>query len=204
MSHAAELEQAERPALPRHPALAGLVRVLDRLNELLVKLSMLAMIVTAIVLTYAVVVRYFFKMPTDWQDDATVFMMVGATFFSCAYVQSFRGHVGIEAIAAVLPPAANAVRLFLVDLLSFLFCAFFSWKSWALCHEAWVDGQTTSSTLAPPLWIPYSFMAVGMTLLAVQILVQLLSRAVTHSTSEATTAAAVGAAGRSTNGKETT
>jgi TRAP-type C4-dicarboxylate transport system permease small subunit len=88
-------------------------------------------------------------------------------------VQSSRGHIGIEALASILPPKVNAVRLFLVDLVSFAFCAFFAWKSWTLCHEAWVDGQTTSSTFAPPLWIPYSMMAAGMTLLALQILIQL-------------------------------
>jgi TRAP-type C4-dicarboxylate transport system permease small subunit len=120
--------------------------------------------------------RYFFKVATDWQDEAAVFMLVGATFFCAAYVQSFRGHIGIEALAGLLSPRVNRVRLLLVDLLSFLFCAFFSWKSWAMFHEALVEGQTTSSTLAPPLWIPYSLMAFGMTLLTVQILVQLIGR----------------------------
>jgi TRAP-type C4-dicarboxylate transport system permease small subunit len=120
--------------------------------------------------------RYFFKVATDWQDEAAVFMLVGATFFCAAYVQSFRGHIGIEALAGLLSPRVNRFRLMLVDLLSFLFCAFFSWKSWAMFHEALVEGQTTSSTLAPPLWIPYSLMAFGMTLLTVQILVQLIGR----------------------------
>jgi hypothetical protein len=41
-----------------------------------------------------------------------------------------------------------------------------------LWHEAWVDKQTTSSSWAPPLWIPYSLMALGTTLLAVQIALQ--------------------------------
>ena len=76
----------------------------------------------------------------------------------------------------LLPPGVNRIRLIVVDLLSFLFCAFFSWKSWVLFHEALVEGQTTSSTLAPPLWIPYSLMAFGMTLLSAQILVQLIGR----------------------------
>ncbi|MGN6388175.1 MAG: TRAP transporter small permease [Burkholderiaceae bacterium] len=176
MSHSIELEPAARPALPRHPALAGVARALERINLVLLRISMVAMVVTAVVLTYAVVVRYLFNVPTDWQDDITVFALVGATFFSCAYVQSLRGHIGIEAIATLLPPAVNAVRLIVVDLFSFLFCAFFSWKSWTLLYEAWRDGQTTSSTLAPPLWIPYSMMAFGMTLLTIQILVQLLAR----------------------------
>ena len=181
MSHAVELETPTgSPPLPSHPALAALARLLDRINRVLLVFSMFAMIATACMLTYAVVSRYFFKVPTDWQDDATVFMLIGVTFFSCAYVQSFRGHIGIDAVATMLSPGVNAVRLVLVDLLSFLFCAFFTWKSWGLCHEAWVDGQTTSSTLAPPLWIPYSMMAAGVTLLTAQILVQLLGRVITR------------------------
>ncbi|MDB5760136.1 MAG: dicarboxylate transporter [Burkholderia sp.] len=177
MSHGFELEQpagAGSTVVVRPPT--GMHAVLARINALLVAISMVAMVLTALVLTYSVVSRYFFHAPTDWQDEASVFMLVGVTFFSAAHVQARRGHIGIEALAAILPPAVNAARLLLVDVLSFLFCAFFSWKSWTLFHEAWVDGQTTTSTFAPPLWIPYGMMAFGMSLLALQILVQILSR----------------------------
>jgi TRAP-type C4-dicarboxylate transport system permease small subunit len=173
VSHGFELEPAARPVSPDNAALAALSLWFDRFNSLLLKLSMCAIVLTALVLTYSVVTRYFFKAPTDWQDEASVFMLVGVTFFCTAWVQSSRGHIGIDALASLLPPQVNALRLFLVDALSFLFCAFFSWKSWALFHEALVDGQTTSSTFAPPLWIPYAMMAAGMSLLTLQILVQL-------------------------------
>jgi TRAP-type C4-dicarboxylate transport system permease small subunit len=175
VSHGFELEPAKGPAVPDLPALAGFSLMLDRFNGLLLKLSMCAMVLTALILTYSVVSRYFFKVPTDWQDEASVFMLVGVTFFCTAYVQSYRGHVGIEALAALLPAKVNAVRLFFVDLVSLAFCVFFSWKSWALCHEAWVDGMTTSSTFAPPLWIPYAMMALGMSILSLQILVQVFT-----------------------------
>jgi TRAP-type C4-dicarboxylate transport system permease small subunit len=68
----------------------------------------------------------------------------------------------------------NRARLFLVDIISALFCAFFSWKSWTLFHEAWVDKMTTSSTFSPPLTIPYGLMATGMTLLVIQLILQTL------------------------------
>jgi TRAP-type C4-dicarboxylate transport system permease small subunit len=182
VSHGFELEPAKGPAVPDQPALAGFSLVLDRFNSLLLKLSMVAMILTALILTYSVVTRYFFKVPTDWQDEASVFMLVGVTFFCTAYVQSYRGHIGIEALSSLLSPRVNAVRQLIVDVVSLAFCAFFSWKSWTLFHEAWVDGMTTSSTFAPPLWIPYAMMALGMSILTLQILVQVLTQ-VTNSRS---------------------
>jgi TRAP-type C4-dicarboxylate transport system permease small subunit len=176
VSHGTEgkLPENARPAGARPVVLA--TRALNWINTTLLRMSMAGMVLTAVILTYSVVTRYFFKSPTDWQDEASVFLLVGATFFSAAYVQSYRGHVGIEAVSSLLSPAANSVRQLLVDVASALFCAFFSWKSWTLFHEALRDGQTTSSTLAPPLWIPYSMMASGMTLLTIQLLVQVAAR----------------------------
>ena len=43
-----------------------------------------------------------------------------------------------------------------------------------LLAEAWTDNFHSESTWAPPLWIPYSLMTVGMTLLSVQLLMQIL------------------------------
>ena len=84
-----------------------------------------------------------------------------------------RGHVGIEAVAgAAARGAPTRCAASCVDVLCLAFCALFAWKSWTLLHEAWVDKQTTSSSWAPPLWIPYRLMSLGMTLLALQLLVQ--------------------------------
>ncbi|MCK9689016.1 TRAP transporter small permease [Scleromatobacter humisilvae] len=137
-------------------------------------LGMIALLAAALILTSSVVTRYFLHASTDWQDEASVFCLVGATFLCSAFVQAIRGHVGIEAVSSLLPERVNRVRILLVDLGCLVFCVFFAWKSCTLLHEAWVEGQTTSSSWAPPLWIPYSLMSAGMILLSVQLAVQVV------------------------------
>ena len=139
---------------------------------------MVAIVTAAGILSYSVAARYFFKIPTEWQDETAVFLLIGATFFSGAYVQSFRGHVGVEAVAGVLSARLNHWRMLFADGVSLLFCAFFSWKSWTLFLEAYREGFTSNSTWGPPLWIPYLIMACGMSLLAVQLALHVGARAV--------------------------
>jgi TRAP-type C4-dicarboxylate transport system permease small subunit len=150
-------------------------RVLFFVNQAIVLLSSIALVVASLVLTYSVASRYFLHLSTDWQDELSVFLIVGAVFMSSAAIQQRRGHVAIEAITGLLPAGVNAVRQILVDGASFAFCAFFAWKSWLLLDEAWTENFHSESTWGPPLWIPYSMMTAGMTLLSLQLLLQIVS-----------------------------
>ena len=174
MHGSADPLRTSEPRPHRLGLLGALDRLLIHLNRAALFAGMLGLLGAALVLTYSVVSRYFFHANTDWQDEAAVFCLVGATFVCGAWVQAQRGHIGIEAIASILPPAANRVRIVCVDFLTFAFCTFFAWKSWTLFLEAWVDKQTTSSTWAPPLAIPYGLMGLGMTFLVVQLALQFI------------------------------
>ena len=157
------------------PLVAGLGRVLDFCNRLIVILAGIALVAACVILSYSVLGRALFHSPNYWQDEAAVFLLVGATFMTAAYVQGQPRHVAIEAFVGLMSPLANRIRLWLVDVASLLFCAFFAWKSWTLAHEAWVDGQVSNSMWSPPLAIPYVLMASGMTLLCAQILLQIIA-----------------------------
>jgi TRAP-type C4-dicarboxylate transport system permease small subunit len=153
--------------------MAAFERALAFCNNIIVVLAALALIAACAILSYSVLSRALFHSANYWQDEAAVFLLVGATFMTSAYVQGQRGHIGIEAFVGLLSPLTNRIRLWLVDVASLLFCAFFAWKSWTLAHEAWVDGQVSNSMWSPPLAIPYVLMATGMTLLCAQILLQI-------------------------------
>ncbi len=106
---------------------------------MIVLFSSIALVIAAFVLTYSVASRYFFHFSTDWQDELSVFLIVGAVFMSSAAIQARRGHVGIDAVVAMLPPGANRIRQLLVDIASCAFCGYFAWKSWTLLEEAWTE-----------------------------------------------------------------
>ena len=173
MTQGVDLPGAPEGRLAVHAGALGLLEIaLNRVNRAASIVGMAALLVASLVLTYSVFSRYLFKAGTDWQDEAAVFCIVGAVFLAGAWVQSQRGHIGIEAVASILPDRVNRIRVVLVDFMTLAFCTFFAWKSWTLFHEAWVDKMTTSSTFAPPLTIPYGLMAAGMSLLVIQLVLQ--------------------------------
>lgn len=174
MTAGLELDQPRPADVPVSGVLGAAQRLLDRLNALLLAVSALAAAAAGGVLTWEVAGRYFFKIPSDWQDELSIFLLVGATFLSAGWIQARRGHVGIDALQHLLPPAAERARRVLADIVSLAFCAFFCWRCWALLAEAWEDGQTTDSAWGPPLAIPYGLMAGGMTVLVVQLALQVL------------------------------
>lgn len=153
----------------------GLPRLIATVNAVAFRISALALVAAALVLTFGVVVGHVTKQSVLWQDEVTIFLIAGAIFLSAASVQAARGHIGIDFLDHWLPAAAGTRRK-LVDAVVFGFCLLFAAKTGLLLHEAVVDGQTSHSAWGPPLWIPYSILMVGMTLLAVQVGLQVAER----------------------------
>ena len=51
-------------------------RIIAVVNDLVVRVSSVALIAAGLVLTYSVIVRYFLKISTDWQDEMSVFLII--------------------------------------------------------------------------------------------------------------------------------
>src|SRR5215469_16467578 len=61
---------------------AGFERFVAPVNYVVTLASSIALVIASFVLSYSVASRYFFHFSTDWQDEFSVFLIVGAVFMS--------------------------------------------------------------------------------------------------------------------------
>jgi len=162
-----------RVPLPRR-AWSALRRVVSAINALCLLVGGLLILASCIAISNEVFWRYYLHAPHTWSLELNIFLLIAATFLAAGGTQALRGHVGTEVLQAFMPARWNRRRIFAGDILSLLLCGFIAIKVWAYAWQAWSEGWTTDSVWAPKLWIPYGVMAVGMTLLTIEYVVQVI------------------------------
>ncbi|WP_353155529.1 TRAP transporter small permease [Herminiimonas fonticola] len=158
--------------------MTNLIRLLGNslraFNRWMAILSALLIVVATLALVYEVITRYYLRVANDWMIEFCVYLLIAATFLAAAYTQAERGHVGIEVLDEVMSPKWNRYRLLAGDVLSLVVVFFIARNAWHFSWNAYEQGWSTSSTWAPPLWIPYFFMAFGLSTMALQMVAQII------------------------------
>ena len=147
--------------------MAAIVRLVKQFNVLMGYLSAVLICVAACVLVFEVVVRYVLAWPTDWEIEFSVILLIISTFMAASFTQLTRGHVTIEILDEITPRRWTHWRML-------------AWQSWGLFHEAWEEGRISDTTWGPPLWTVFIFMALGMTTLCLQLLIQIIEDSLPH------------------------
>ena len=153
-------------------------RVIDGLTYLTGWTAALCLVAAAIIVTEAVVVRKILGISTIWQIEASVFLLMFVVFAGAPFVQKNDHHLNVDLVIIHLAPRTREILLILVSIISCLIAAILAWYAWPMWWEAVVGNQHSESLWGPPLWIPYLFLPLGMTLLFLQYIVYIRDKIV--------------------------
>jgi len=154
--------------------LLRLARWVEGFNRVLYWVSAVAILVSSLILTYEVLMRYVFKIPTIWEIESAVYLGVMATFLGSAYGLKDGAHINIDVVVRALAPVTRRRLEVVTSLMALVFTAYVAYKGWALFWEAFSKGWRSESLWGPPLAIPYLFLPLGMSMLSLQFVIQIL------------------------------
>jgi TRAP-type C4-dicarboxylate transport system permease small subunit len=84
-----------------------------------------------------------------------------------------REHISVDLLLSGISKRKYSFLELFILIVSLLWCIVMGWQAWAVVVNAFKYGITSSSLLRFPLYISYSFLSIGLTLLTLQILAQI-------------------------------
>jgi TRAP-type C4-dicarboxylate transport system permease small subunit len=153
--------------------LALYVRAVKRLSQLcgIVAAGLIALGV--LVVCQMVFVRYALNHNTIWQTDFVTWSLVAATFIGSPYVLLTRGHVNVDVLPLHLGQRARWWLALASILMSLAFCIVLTVLAARFWLEAWENRWVSDTMWRARMWIPYSSMPIGLTILALQFVADL-------------------------------
>jgi len=120
-----------------------------------------------------VFVRYALNQHTIWQTDFVTWSLVAATFIGSPYLLLTRGHVNVEVLPQYLGERKRWWLALASILMSLAFCIVIAVLGARFWLEAWDNRWVSDTMWRARLWIPYSAMPIGFTILTLQYVADL-------------------------------
>jgi TRAP-type C4-dicarboxylate transport system permease small subunit len=147
------------------------VRITDGLTVITGWVAALCLVAAALIVTEAVIVRKLLGISTIWQIEASVFLLIFTVFVGASFVQKNEHHLNVDLVIIHLSPRTREITLIVVSIISCILTAILAWYAWPMWWETVINNEHSESLWGPPLWIPFLFLPLGMTLLFMQYIV---------------------------------
>lgn len=135
-------------------------------------LAGLATLAIALLVSYDVLMRYFLDRPQLFVDEVASFLQVALIFGGAAYTFRAGGHVRVDLLTSVLPPAVRAWLRVVTLALGLAFLAVVIWVTTQSTLTAYRYGRV-SAVMLYPLWLPMACVPAGLALMALAMAVAL-------------------------------
>ncbi|MDJ0738367.1 MAG: TRAP transporter small permease [Gammaproteobacteria bacterium] len=152
-----------------------LVRVVGGLSTACGVVAALMILVSVLITCQMIWVRFVLNASTIWQTEAVTYLMIAATLIGLPYVQRLRGHVNVDLLPMLLPPAWRRWLTLLVLVASIVVIGIMAYHGFMLFHEAWDRNWRSDTVWGVSLWIPYLALPLGFGLFVLQLLADVVA-----------------------------
>ena len=141
--------------------------LIDNACEAVCCLLLLAMIV---LIGAEAIARNVFGTSLQITDEVGGYLLVAMTFLSMSVAEAHGAFHRVELVQMRLSRVSRIVSQIVFDLMSLAASALVSWQLVRLALNTWRAEDVAPTPLQTPLWLPQSFMGLGMILLCLALL----------------------------------
>ena len=120
-----------------------------------------------------VVARYFFAKPFPWAEEAMIMFMILGVFSGAIAVTWRNLHIRIDTFVERSSPTLQRVIRIAAAFASMFVLLVVAWSSYGIVRLLYEYGQTTDA-LEFPMWIPQSFVTIGLVVIALLMFTRLV------------------------------
>ena len=140
----------------------------NHLSQLTGYLSAVALLLATGATLHAVLGRYFLGVPTVWQTELSIYLLMFVTFVGAAYGLRHHAHVGVDLVVERLPLRAQLVMRIIAAVGALAVVLVVLWTATELWWEAVEGGFRSATAWRAPLSLVYAILPIGMLLVALQ------------------------------------
>ena len=140
------------------------------------KIASLCIFAAALIITEGVISRKIFNLSGIWEIELSVFLLIFSCFMGAPFVQKGENHLNVDLVLIHFSPKTQKIILVVVAMFSCILCALFAWYAWPMWWKVVIKNHHSESFWGPPLWIPYLFLPLGMTLMFLQYIVTIVRK----------------------------
>lgn len=156
--------------------LKEVVEKFARLNQVLGLIGGALILITSILITYEVIMRYLLSAAPSWTNDVSRYFLLLIAFLPVAYTLQQKDHINVDLIVSKVNKTFQTLLDIVSHIAIILFSSIVIWVTFDYFEGAIIGGRMTQGNfMIPSSWL-YGVMLFGFILLIVVSLIRILEK----------------------------
>ncbi|MEX8492999.1 TRAP transporter small permease [Sphaerotilus sp.] len=146
------------------------------LSRAVLVLAGICLALLGVIVLYGVVLRYVFNNAPPYVEQIALLLVICVAMFGAAAGVHAAGHIGLDSVVKLLPPAGQRFCALLVEVLNLVFAAVLTWGSWLMAHSTAHDVIPTLGISEASRYVPVITAGILIAIFSLTRLLGLLSQ----------------------------